>query len=50
MREGKTNAEIAEVLAISPLTVKNHVQRILRKLDAANRAQAVGLAIQRNLL
>ena len=50
MREGKTNAEIAVLLGISPLTVKNHVQRILRKLDASNRAQAVGLAIQRNLL
>lgn len=50
MREGHTNAEIAKLLGISPMTVKNHVQRILRKLGAANRAQAVALAIQRNLL
>ncbi|CAD5373519.1 LuxR family transcriptional regulator [Rubrivivax sp. A210] len=50
VREGKTNAEIAIALEISPLTVKNHVQKILRKLTAANRAQAVALAIQQNLL
>ena len=39
--EGRTNAEIAEVLNISPFTVKNHVQQIMRKLDAANRTEAV---------
>jgi transcriptional regulator EpsA len=50
VREGKTNAEIAVALEISPLTVKNHVQKILRKMDAANRAQAVAMAIQQNLL
>ncbi|MFA9441695.1 LuxR C-terminal-related transcriptional regulator [Uliginosibacterium sp. sgz301328] len=40
MREGKTNQEIGNILAISPLTVKNHVQKILRKLQVANRQQA----------
>ena len=38
---GKTNAEISEILAISSFTVKNHVQRIMRKLGAANRTEAV---------
>lgn len=37
---GKTNWEIASILSISPLTVKNHVQNILRKLDVQNRSQA----------
>lgn len=50
VREGKSNQQIAETLAISPLTVKNHVQKILRKLGASNRAQAVALAMDRNLL
>lgn len=50
VREGKSNQQIAEALDISPLTVKNHIQKILRKLDASNRAQAVALAISRRLL
>ena len=39
---GKTNPEIGSILGISVFTVKNHVQRILRKLDVTNRTQAVG--------
>ena len=50
VRDGKSNHQIGEVLGISPLTVKNHVQKILRKLGAANRAQAVALAMQGGLL
>ncbi|HEX8856376.1 MAG TPA: LuxR C-terminal-related transcriptional regulator [Thermoleophilaceae bacterium] len=41
MAEGATNAMIAERLVISPGTVKSHVKHILRKLRAANRAEAV---------
>ncbi|MFT3735770.1 MAG: LuxR C-terminal-related transcriptional regulator [Rhodocyclaceae bacterium] len=40
VRKGKTNLEIGQILDISPLTVKNHVQKILRKLNVSNRAQA----------
>ena len=43
VREGKSNQQISEVLGISPLTVKNHIQKILRKLGAHNRAQAVAM-------
>jgi len=50
VQHGKNNVEIAELLGISPLTVKNHVQRILRKLGANNRAQAVGKAISLRIL
>lgn len=38
---GKTNGEIAQIVDISFFTVKNHLQRIFRKLDVLNRAQAV---------
>ena len=44
IRDGKTNHEIGQILSISPLTVKNHVQKILRKLSVSNRAQAVAKA------
>lgn len=40
MHMGKTNWEISTILNVSPLTVKNHVQNILRKLDVQNRGQA----------
>lgn len=42
VRKGKTNLEIGAILGISPYTVKNHLQRIFRKLDVLNRAQAIG--------
>lgn len=47
---GKSNAEIGMILGISPLTVKNHVQKILRKLNVRNRTQAVGRALALRLL
>lgn len=39
---GKTNPEIGKILKISEFTVKNHMQRIFKKMDVSNRAQAVG--------
>jgi DNA-binding CsgD family transcriptional regulator len=47
---GKSNYEIGAILDRSPLTVKNQVQRILRKLDVVNRAQAVGKALELRIL
>ncbi|HEX7812267.1 MAG TPA: XrtB/PEP-CTERM-associated transcriptional regulator EpsA [Burkholderiales bacterium] len=47
---GKSNFEIGSILNISPLTVKNHVQKILRKLNVVNRAQAVGKALDLRIL
>jgi transcriptional regulator EpsA len=40
MCRGRTNFEIAAALDISPFTVKNHVQRIFRKIGVTNRTQA----------
>jgi transcriptional regulator EpsA len=37
---GSTNVAIAEALEISPFTVKNHVQRIFRKIGVSNRTEA----------
>lgn len=37
---GRTNLQIAAALNISPFTVKNHVQRIFRKVGVTNRTQA----------
>jgi len=50
VRDGKSNHEIGAILSISPLTVKNHMQRILRKLQASNRTQAVSKAMAMKLL
>jgi DNA-binding CsgD family transcriptional regulator/GAF domain-containing protein len=41
MSGGRTNGQIARQLVIAEGTVKSHVKHILRKLDAANRAEAV---------
>lgn len=41
VRKGKTNQEIGAILDISAFTVKNHLQRVFKKLDVINRAQAV---------
>lgn len=41
MAKGANNIEIATKLFISAATVKSHVKHILRKLGAANRAEAV---------
>jgi DNA-binding NarL/FixJ family response regulator len=41
MGEGRSNAEIGKQLFLSEDTVKTHARRLFRKLDAADRAQAV---------
>ena len=44
LAEGAPNKVIARRLAISPNTVKTHVARLLEKLDAANRTEAIANA------
>jgi DNA-binding NarL/FixJ family response regulator len=46
---GKSNAEIAEDLVLSPKTVSNHVSNIFNKLQVVDRAQAVLRARQAGL-
>jgi DNA-binding NarL/FixJ family response regulator len=46
---GMTNREIAEVLHLSPGTVRNYVSNILSKLDVANRAEAAAYAVENRL-
>jgi len=50
MIAGKSNAEIAGILVISLSTAKYHVSSILAKLEVANRAEAVSLALQEGLV
>jgi DNA-binding NarL/FixJ family response regulator len=50
LAEGLTNREIANRLVISRNTVKTHVQNILKKLDAANRTEAVAHAAKLGLI
>ena len=44
MRGGSTNREISRTLGISTATVNKHVHKILLKMGARNRAQAIGLS------
>lgn len=47
---GHSNDEIAERLAVSPLTVKTHVNRAMAKLGARDRAQLVVIAYETGLV
>ncbi|HEY5847231.1 MAG TPA: response regulator transcription factor [Microlunatus sp.] len=48
--QGQSNADIAELLVISPQTAKTHVNRIMTKLYAHDRAQLVITAYESGLL
>ncbi|MBL7495840.1 response regulator transcription factor [Frankia sp. CNm7] len=47
---GHPNGEIAQLLTISPLTVRTHIQRAMAKLRARDRAQLVVIAYQSGLV
>jgi transcriptional regulator EpsA len=50
LREGKSNEEMARLLGISALTVKNHLQRIYRLLGVGNRAHALARCLELRLV
>jgi transcriptional regulator EpsA len=50
VREGKSNFEVGVILGISPVTVKNHLQRIYRTLGVSNRTHALARCISLQLL
>ena len=50
LSKGMTNKDIARDLFISQATVKSHVENILRKLGATDRAGAVAEGFRRKLL
>ena len=47
---GRSNKEIASDLSMASGTVKIHVERILRKLSAANRVEAATIGLQYGLI
>jgi PAS domain S-box-containing protein len=48
--EGNTRPQIAEILTISPLTVKTHFENVFEKLGVSDRTAAVAEAIRSGLI
>ena len=44
--KGKTNREIAQILAMSPRTVNKHLEQIYRKLEVDNRTSAAAVCLE----
>jgi two-component system NarL family response regulator len=48
--KGCSNAEIGNILHLSPNTVKNHLKNLFEALGAADRAEAVAIGLRRGLI
>ena len=48
--KGCSNAEIGDILHLSPNTVKNHLKNLFEALGAADRAEAVAIGLRRGLI
>ena len=47
---GLSNADIAKQFELSPISVKKHLSVVFAKIGAANRAEAVAIALKQHLL
>jgi DNA-binding CsgD family transcriptional regulator len=45
LAEGRATEEIADILHVSPHTIRSRVKTVLRKLHARNREHAVAIAL-----
>ena len=50
LSKGPTNKQIGHALGISDNTVRNHVLKIIEKLEVSDRTEAATIAIQRGLI
>ncbi|MFL6710298.1 MAG: LuxR C-terminal-related transcriptional regulator [Massilia sp.] len=50
VREGKSNFEVGLILGLSPITIKNHLQRIYRTLGVSNRTHALARCLTLQIL
>lgn len=50
LAQGKSNKAIGQILGIAEETVKTHLKRLYEKLGAADRAQAVAIALRQQLI
>jgi two-component system, NarL family, response regulator len=48
--KGLTNKEIGRAIQVSHYTVRNHVRRIIAKLEVGDRTEATTVAIQQGIL
>jgi DNA-binding NarL/FixJ family response regulator len=48
--QGRTSQDVAEEMSLSVHTVRNHLQAVMRKLDAHSRLEAVAKAVRRGLI
>lgn len=48
--DGMSNSDIARQQGLAEITVKNHLSAIFNKLGAANRSEAVAIALKKHLL
>ena len=47
LAKGKTNRDIADILGMSPATVKKHLERVYVKLGVETRTAAASVALSR---
>ena len=48
--DGLTNEEVGKRLFLSPETVRTHVQKAMRRLEADTRTQAVAVTLRQSLI